>query len=380
MHVLAFQEFAPLCSSVGQSLKSGMSLQSTNEWPADGLEYVPSCPVCSSTDRREEVSGLEDRSYGCAPGKWTLHRCIGCGCAYLDPRPNRASIGLAYARYFTHGATPRKARNPLVAWLRQGLANSYRNRLFGTRLKPAIPAGWAISSLARTQARSLRLDGRGLDLAIGSKGKLLDIGCGNGEFLVFAKAAGWDCFGIEPDAVAAALAIEQGGSVIGSHLEEIDSAYDGFFDVITLSHVIEHVHDPVDFSRRCRRLLKQGGFLSIETPNIDSIGYEMYSRSWRGLEPPRHLVLFNRRSLTQCLSHSGFDDVRIMEPRDAIGYTFVESALIAGGRISESAPAPLSRSEIAAMRSNIRAARKVVRIRADKSEFINAIAFKSGNS
>jgi 2-polyprenyl-3-methyl-5-hydroxy-6-metoxy-1,4-benzoquinol methylase len=362
-----------------QSMYTAHSNAPNPDWPPSGLERVLVCPICASDNRREELSGLEDRVFACAPGKWTLHKCLNCGSAYLDPRPDRNSIGLAYRNYFTHGTSPKRVRNGLITWLRQGLANSYRNRLFGTQLRPSIPAGWVLSSMARRQSRSLRLDGRGLDLIAGLKGKLLDVGCGDGEFLGFAKKAGWQCFGIEPDAAAVSVASTRGADIIGSHLDELEGKFDGYFDVITLSHVIEHVHNPVDFCRRCWRMLKPGGFLWIETPNIVSFGYEIYSRSWRGLEPPRHLVLFTPESLTLCLANSGFADIRILEPRDAAAYTFLQSALLSAGHLSEVNPGSLSRSERAEMTGNLRTARKLVQSHPERSEFINIIAYKMEN-
>ncbi|MDQ3823220.1 MAG: class I SAM-dependent methyltransferase, partial [Actinomycetota bacterium] len=63
-------------------------------------EPVPACPVCGDGRRGVLHAGLVDRLYG-APGRWTLHRCAGCGAAYLDPRPTPESIAAAYERYYT---------------------------------------------------------------------------------------------------------------------------------------------------------------------------------------------------------------------------------------------------------------------------------------
>jgi SAM-dependent methyltransferase len=83
----------------------------------------------------------------------------------------------------------------------------------------------------------------------------------------------------------------------------------GVFDVITMSHVIEHVHEPIQVLEACYRLLKPGGQLWIETPNISSLGRSRFQHNWRGLETPRHLVLFNRRSLHQALQRAGFTNI-----------------------------------------------------------------------
>jgi len=71
-------------------------------WPEDGLERVGRCPLCASSSRSVRHTDLSDRLFRAAPGRWTLHDCAGCGGAYVDPRPTRETIGLAYRSYYTH--------------------------------------------------------------------------------------------------------------------------------------------------------------------------------------------------------------------------------------------------------------------------------------
>jgi SAM-dependent methyltransferase len=84
----------------------------------------------------------------------------------------------------------------------------------------------------------------------------------------------------------------------------------GGYDVITLSHVIEHVHDPSALLRAIYRMLRPGGLLWLETPNLDSLGHARFGRNWRGLEPPRHLLLFSVDSLKFALAQAGFTRLR----------------------------------------------------------------------
>ena len=90
--------------------------------------------------------------------------------------------------------------------------------------------------------------------------------------------------------------------------------------MITLSHVIEHVHNPVALLKVCRRLLKPTGQLWLETPNIDGAGHRQYMKNWRGLEPPRHLVLFNSQSLAKALFASGFARIEKRSAWNALIY------------------------------------------------------------
>ena len=357
-----------------------ITIQETNNasgnWPSSGLERVSKCPVCSSEDRREEIDGLEDKIFGVAPGKWTLHRCLKCRSVYLDPRPDLSTIGLAYENYFTHTSAKTRTGATLVSWLRLMLGNSYRNRLFGTKLKPSMRGAWFLASVARGRAMDARLDGRGLDSLHDVKGNLLDVGCGNGAFLRFANQAGWTCSGVEPDAAAAAVAQSQGATILGSHLADLRGRFEAHFDVITLSHVIEHVHNPEECLKDCWSMLKPGGFLWIETPNIDSIGYEIYSRSWRGLEPPRHLVIFNPAALSGLLCEVGFVNIKVLPPWDHAERLFSLSASIAAGYVAEVEAAPLSKKARKEIDSNVRRAAIAVRKNPDRSEFIRTIAYK----
>ncbi len=82
--------------------------------------------------------------------------------------------------------------------------------------------------------------------------------------------------------------------------------YSEQFDVITISHVVEHLYSPIDALRLAHKLLKPGGRLWLDTPNIESLGHARYGRHWRGLEPPRHLVIFGPKSIRLAMGQAGF--------------------------------------------------------------------------
>lgn len=104
-----------------------------SEWSISGLEHVGPCPICACERRTEEQSQLQDRTFGAAAGVWTLHRCLGCRSLYLDPRPDKNSIGLAYRNYYTHAVPSVGRRRNLGDWLERssvsdlsGLSSSAR--------------------------------------------------------------------------------------------------------------------------------------------------------------------------------------------------------------------------------------------------------------
>ncbi len=119
---------------------------------------------------------------------------------------------------------------------------------------------------------------------------------------------GWQVEGVEPDARAVDISRRHFSlDVFHGTLDEF-AAPVASYDGITLNHVIEHVPDPIALLQRCERLLKPGGRLAIATPNVTSLAARYFRSTWRGLEVPRHLCLFSKKSLTHLLS---FTQLRI---------------------------------------------------------------------
>lgn len=279
-------------------------------WPADELECVPACPVCSGTARELLRENLVDNVFFVAPGRWTLYRCTHCCSAYLDPRPNAASIGKAYGVYYTHAVDePRtaSARPGAVRRLKVALTNGYVNSRYGTRRQPASELGVWLAKVLPQRRQKRDAEFRYLPKPRPGQ-RLLDIGCGNGDFLLKARDAGWDVVGVDPDPKAAAAAKQRGLAVsVGS--VDLFAGESDCFDAITLSHVLEHLHEPAPFIRAVHRLLKPGGVVFVDTPNIESRGARRWGGNWRGLETPRHLVLFSLAGLVGLLRAGGFDNI-----------------------------------------------------------------------
>lgn len=276
----------------------------TTEWPAEELELVDSCPVCHWPVRKLLYAGLTDNVFFVAPGQWTLWRCSACGAAYLDPRPTETSIGRAYEHYYTHQDT----QSPLgpssfFQRMRAALGNGYRNARYETELRPAMRLGNLLANLLPWLRAPIDCHYRWLPRTPDSK-NVLDVGCGGGEWLEIAQGASWNVFGVEPDPVSRKMAEAKGIKVWKS----IDEARKELplLDYVTLSHVIEHVHDPVELLRSCHELLRPGAGIYVDTPNIEALGHQIFGRNWRGLETPRHLVLFGRNSLRRALEMTGF--------------------------------------------------------------------------
>lgn len=278
-----------------------MIRQTDTEWPENEREHVPACPVCHGIERKSLYDRLRDQLFS-AQGYWNLQTCISCGSAYLDPRPTPQSISRAYSSYYTH------ANNEAAGLLKQlsrRARNGYINRHWNADLKPTSAALGAIvgcipSMKAKVDHELMRSFERSK-----TRQHLLDVGCGSGQFLFLIKHAGWQVKGIDFDPQAVAAARQLGLDVDVGGLEILSEQHDAF-DAITLSHVIEHVYGPADTLKQCFRLLRRGGTFWIETPNLEGVGHGLYGRNWRGLEPPRHLVLFTWSSLKSLLEQAGF--------------------------------------------------------------------------
>jgi 2-polyprenyl-3-methyl-5-hydroxy-6-metoxy-1,4-benzoquinol methylase len=134
-------------------------------------------------------------------------------------------------------------------------------------------------------------------------GSLLDVGCGNGHFIARMRSFGWTVSGIDPDPAAVSVGAKQGLHIRTGTIADLPEAER--YEVITLSHVIEHVSDPVALLRECAKRLHPTGCLIIATPNIKSLGHSWFTRFWRGLEVPRHFIVFSPAALRTCVERAG---------------------------------------------------------------------------
>lgn len=245
--------------------------------------------MCGSAGRALHT-GLRDRLYA-APGEWTLMQCENPSCklAWLSPMPAKEDLGRLYENYFTHeDERPAwESRAPMYrAWVMAGAA--YRAAIGKTNM-----------GQARRRAEAMYLD----DLA---PGHVLDVGCGDGENLARLRQRGWHTLGQEMDLGAAQRASQKRGlDVRVGDLAELRLP-SASFDAVTLSHVIEHVLDPVALLAECRRLLKPGGKFVALTPNLLGFGHDVFGANWVALDPPRHLYLFGPATLAQVAQKAGF--------------------------------------------------------------------------
>lgn len=254
------------------------------------------CYLCGSSGKAL-YSSLPDRT-GRAHGRWDLQRCVACGLLWLDPQPSAAALSDAYQAYYTHRVASAES---LHKRLHDAIMHSHLQRRFRYRLH--APAGvWPLSRLHPGGESEL---GSAVMFLMAPRGsaRLLDVGCGNGRFLIRMRRLGWSVEGVDPDPTAIALARRARLRVREGDVESQDYPSD-HFDAICLNHVIEHVADPIALLRSCRRILKPDGQLVVTTPNTSALGHRLFGSHWFHLDPPRHLFLFNGPTLRETAKQS----------------------------------------------------------------------------
>jgi SAM-dependent methyltransferase len=272
----------------------------------DGMRTADqaTCPICGEIGP-VTYAGRNDASREGSLGCWNIRRCQtpGCGCSWLDPMPIEPDIAKAYAgnAYFTHARAGGRGAPPPRA-----------PGVVGEAIRKAMIVALGLLGLGPRRARFWLHD-----LGPGEGRRLLEVGCGSGARLADLERAGWVVEGQDVDDAAVATARARGLHVHAGKVEEIDLPM-AAYDVVLMSHVLEHLHRPVEVLRRCRALLRPGGRLVLSTPNVSSLGHRLYGPSWIHLDPPRHLVVHGRGSLERVLRQAGFGAVVIRsEPVNA---------------------------------------------------------------
>ena len=142
-----------------------------------------------------------------------------------------------------------------------------------------------------------------------TSGKFLDVGCSYGIGVKAAQDAGYDAYGIEPTKHAAIYAKKHlHERIIQSTLEKAKLRSDSF-DIVTLYDVLEHIPNIKGFLKEIHRILKPGGLLAVQSPNIESFAARTLKTNWNWLLVPNHLWHFSSQSLSNVLKNSGFSVV-----------------------------------------------------------------------
>jgi 2-polyprenyl-3-methyl-5-hydroxy-6-metoxy-1,4-benzoquinol methylase len=149
------------------------------------------------------------------------------------------------------------------------------------------------------------------------RGRLLDVGCGDGRFLRYAKEQGFEVWGIDFDKksvenVKRNLGIDTVFAMSLEEFYEYAKEKNLKFDVITFFEVLEHQDKPREFLEMVRGLLKEGGYIAGSAPSRERLFVEMdWKDRFHWDYPPHHFLRFSKSSLEKALIFSGFKDVEV---------------------------------------------------------------------
>jgi 2-polyprenyl-3-methyl-5-hydroxy-6-metoxy-1,4-benzoquinol methylase len=242
------------------------------------MEYVK-CNLCGFDDAklilraRNRITNEEKKFF-------KLLKCRKCGLVYLNPRPDKEEIKKYYPPW-------------------------YHSRVQTNVIDITKTKIWGIPWREAMQKKAEPI------LKYKKRGRILDIGCGDGFLLKFLKESGWQTYGVELQDTSSLFARDVLGlTVFSGRLEEANYPEESF-DVITLFHVLEHLPDPSGTLKKARSLLHKDGFILIEVPNFHSFEAKIFRSKWVGISAPLHLYHFTRRTLRAMLKSRGFIPVEV---------------------------------------------------------------------
>lgn len=152
-------------------------------------------------------------------------------------------------------------------------------------------------------ARKIALGNKRRWIEKNSPGKtILDFGCGTGEFLKEMKDHYWQVTGVEPSTIANEKAAATTSAKIYKNLSEVQESK---FDVITLWHVLEHLHDLNGSLAKFQTMLSDSGTIFIAVPNLESYDAKFYKSFWAAYDVPRHLWHFSKSTMKRLLENHG---------------------------------------------------------------------------
>lgn len=234
---------------------------------------VTVCPVCGNDDF---IPFLVCTDYTVSQEKFSLQKCSTCKLVITSPRPANQALGDYYQSddYISHTAKANNLLNSLYLLIRTFTLRGKKKLV--VELQP-------------------------------SKGNLLDVGCGTGDFLQTCQNDGWQVVGMEPSKEPRALTQKKGIDTF----ETLESVK-GEFQLITLWHVLEHVIDLEATLKKLHSLLAPNGVLLIAVPNHSSLDGIKYKEQWAGFDVPRHLWHFNKKNMEQLLQNHSFSLKKIV--------------------------------------------------------------------
>ncbi len=234
------------------------------------MEKLNNCPVCLGEQIKQVLTCTD---YTTTNEEFVLCQCSDCSFRFTNPRPDIEESVKYYQSddYISHTDSKKGLLNKIYQ-----IARDY---MIAAKYK---------STVKKYNARSL-----------------VDYGCGTGDFLKYCLDKGHQSIGLEIDESARKIAANKGCHDVydPSQLEKLS---DSSADIITLWHVLEHIHELHPTVKHFNRILNSNGTLVIAVPNYESYDAKWYGKYWAAYDVPRHLYHFNLPSMTRLMNDKGF--------------------------------------------------------------------------
>jgi 2-polyprenyl-3-methyl-5-hydroxy-6-metoxy-1,4-benzoquinol methylase len=246
-------------------------------------EIILNCPVCGNNIFNPF---LKVKDHFLSQEEFSIQECDSCSFRFVNPRPGKSDIGRYYQsdKYISHDAE----KSDLLSRLYK-LA-----RIISIRGKFRIVKKFCMG------------------------GKILDIGCGTGEFLNYCRIKGFEVAGVEPNDKARAYA-QSKNLIIACKQLELLSGMNGMINCITMWHVLEHIHDLNELIMLIKQLLAPNGVLIVAVPNSNSWDAAYYKHFWAAYDIPRHIYHFTKGTMQGLASRTGLE-VRKIFPQKLDAY------------------------------------------------------------
>lgn len=219
---------------------------------------------------------------------YTLYKCKVCDLHQILPIPSKQEIDSFYTLDYPGNFVDTDI-------LEDGISNKFKNFIYLSYRKV-----FKSFYTERVSIHKYRVN-KGLD-----KLSILDIGCGDGNFLISLKKSNYELYGIDIDSEVIEN-LKNRYQIKGEVTTIGDFKTNKKFDVISMSHFLEHSPDPKKTLEKVKSLLKKDGLLLLKLPNINSLSFKIFGRYCYSLDIPRHLFMFSPKTISNYLELSGFE-------------------------------------------------------------------------
>ena len=265
-----------------------------------------------------ELCGSRDRLRFLQRDGFQIVRCHHCSLLYVSPRPTEEEIRAYYPEeYYAYLVQQSSGLKKAMESIRLQVKRIVYRRRYYPQGMNNLPGKLFYSLVALVFGVRLRRK-----LPAKPKGRLLDVGCGNGQWIHWLGNAlpNWDVYGVEVNPKASDYARNAFGLKVTTG-QLLDTRFpEAYFDAVTMWQSLEHIHRSVATLREVRRILVDDGWLIIEIPNIASLEAKLFRENWYHLTVPLHLFHYSPETISRMLAKCGFTIRAIEKTRGRVGF------------------------------------------------------------